>query len=159
MGGSSIPVNSSPDGAMVCLQPRADSLRLAFWELTVYKIENLQLRGIRLTLDRALLQTARGGEGSRFLFREKVLEMMLISSFLHSFFLGSQTSHFWWQLQGKRLAQTNGNVGTYPKSWTRRKRNIEIHSWDTCHWLLCPVCKGSCQVTAGDALVAATSLC
>ena len=70
MGGSSIPVNSSPDGAMVCLQPRADSLRLAFWELTVYKIENLQLRGIRLTLDRALLQTARGGEGSRFLFRE-----------------------------------------------------------------------------------------
>ena len=38
-----------------------------------------------MTLDRALLQTARGGEGSRFLFREKVLEMMLISSLLPSF--------------------------------------------------------------------------
>lgn len=56
------------------LQPRAESLSQAFWELTIYKIENLQLRGIRLTLDSALLQTAQGGEGSHLLFREKVLE-------------------------------------------------------------------------------------
>ena len=48
----------------------------------MYKKENLQLRGIGLTLDSALLQTAQGGEGSHFLFREKVLEMMLISSLL-----------------------------------------------------------------------------
>lgn len=63
-------------------QPRAESLSQAFWELTIYKIESLQLRGIRLTLDSVLLQTAQGGEGSHFLFREKVLEMRLMSSLL-----------------------------------------------------------------------------
>lgn len=64
------------------LQPRAESLSQAFWELTIYKIENLQLRGIRLTLDSALLQTAQGVVGSHLLFREKVLEMRLMSSLL-----------------------------------------------------------------------------
>ena len=51
---------------MVCTQPRAESLSLAFSELTIYKIANFQLRSSRLRLDSALLQTPK--RGRRFAF-------------------------------------------------------------------------------------------
>lgn len=50
----------SPTGAMVCMQPRAESFSLAFSELPIYKIANLCLRSSRLPLDSILLETAKG---------------------------------------------------------------------------------------------------
>lgn len=77
--------------AMVCLQPRAESLNLAFSELTTYKIANFQLRRSRLRLDSAFLQTTK--RERRFAFPIQRCAHGRATSLL-CFSLRSQTSHF-----------------------------------------------------------------
>lgn len=77
-GGNFTPVNISPSGAVVHMQPRAKSFSLAFSAFTIYKIADLHLRRSSLTLDSTLLETARG-ERFHFPLEDVAFEMMLMS--------------------------------------------------------------------------------
>lgn len=118
-GGNFTPVNISPSGAVVHMQPRAKSFSLAFSAFTIYKIADLHLRRSSLTLDSTLL--SRDCQRGKISFPTGRCGLWDDADervhFPVSFSLRSQTSHFWWEPQGNHLAQINGIVGTCPKVW------------------------------------------